>query len=284
MKLSEKLRLLRNEKGETQEDVSKNLGIGITTLRNYENDKLDRLPNTYQLKQLKDYYNVTYEYLLDEECENKSLDTINIGKELNFSDKSITKIKNLEKNSKYLNLFFEQIDLDEYISMIRKFYKINHIIKYDMFRLIQISALEQYIIDRIKNKKTDDLLDFFEDCDKSISNIVDFVYSKDNLFFSPSDSVYDLFKESYYSLSDSIFSTNQNIDEQISDFTEILNEDFIELYQEIYYKMNQFKKLILMDISEFHNFSIENIDDTNFEDIYKNILGNYIKFIKKNEI
>ena len=82
MKLSEKLRLLRIEKRETQEDVSKQLGIGITTLRNYENDKLDRIPNTVQLKQLKEHYNVTYEYLLDDDCENKTNETIDIGKKI----------------------------------------------------------------------------------------------------------------------------------------------------------------------------------------------------------
>lgn len=282
MKLSEKLRLLRIEKGKTQQEVSDTLGIGITTLRNYENDKLDRMPNTYQLKQLKDYYNVTYEYLLDEECENKSLDTINIGKELNFSDKSITKIKNLEEDSKYLNYIFEKIDLKKYIELFKKFYTINHIITYDMFRLIYICDLRDYIIDRVKNEKTADLEDYFNECNKSINNIMNFVYSKNNLFFSPSDSAYDLFEESYINLTNCIFH-NENKDDFKTKKENIIDslEDFCDLHEEVYYKMKQFKKLILIDINEFNDNLFKNIDKSDRNTFYKKIMGSYINHINK---
>lgn len=96
MKLSEKLRLLREEKGMTQEQVCKELEIGIQTLRNYENDNADRLPNTFQLSKIKNFYNVTYEYLLDDDCENKTNESTNIGKVLQLSDTSINKIKDLQ--------------------------------------------------------------------------------------------------------------------------------------------------------------------------------------------
>lgn len=99
MKLSEKLKKLRESSGETQEQVCEVLGIGIQTLRNYENDKLDRIPNSYQLKKLKEHFNVTYEYLLDDECTNRTTETINIGNTLKLSDKSIQKIKDLQFNN-----------------------------------------------------------------------------------------------------------------------------------------------------------------------------------------
>ena len=96
MKLSEKLRLLREETGMTQEQVCKELEIGIQTLRNYENDNADRLPNTFQLNKIKNFYNVTYEYLLDDNCENKTSESTNIGKALHLSDTSINRIKDLQ--------------------------------------------------------------------------------------------------------------------------------------------------------------------------------------------
>lgn len=103
MKLSQKLRLLREEKGITQQVLADKLGIGIQSIRNYENDSLDRIPNTVQLKMLKDFYDVTYEYLLDEECENRTNASIDIGKKLKLSDKAIEQIINLQTYTDFTN-------------------------------------------------------------------------------------------------------------------------------------------------------------------------------------
>lgn len=96
MTFAEKMKELRKQKGKSQEQVSKEMGIAISSLRNYENG---RLPDTFQLKQIKKYYDVTYEYLLEDKCENKTNTTINIGNELKLSEKSIDKIKNLQFSS-----------------------------------------------------------------------------------------------------------------------------------------------------------------------------------------
>lgn len=96
MKLSKKLRLLREEAGKTQEQLRNETGLGIQTIRNYENDNLDKFPNTYQLKILKDYFGVTYEYLLDENCNNKTPETVEVGKILKLSDASLDRIKSLQ--------------------------------------------------------------------------------------------------------------------------------------------------------------------------------------------
>lgn len=100
MKLSKKLRLLREEAGKTQEQLRNETGLGIQTIRNYENDNLDKFPNTYQLKILKDYFGVTYEYLLDENCNNKTPETVEVGKLLNLSDTSLDNIKDLQNHKK----------------------------------------------------------------------------------------------------------------------------------------------------------------------------------------
>lgn len=48
---------------------------------------------------LKDFYNVTYEYLLDEECKNKTTELLDIGKTLKLSDDAIQNIMELQKSN-----------------------------------------------------------------------------------------------------------------------------------------------------------------------------------------
>lgn len=80
----------------TQEQVCSELGIGIQSIRNYENTTIERIPNTIQLKMLKEFYNVTYEYLLDEDCENKTNKSVDIGKKLKLSDDAIENILDIQ--------------------------------------------------------------------------------------------------------------------------------------------------------------------------------------------
>lgn len=65
MNFHEKIRLLRSELELTQEEVSKKTGLAISSIRNYEKDKL---PESKQLVKLKEFYKVPYEYLLDDSC------------------------------------------------------------------------------------------------------------------------------------------------------------------------------------------------------------------------
>lgn len=45
---------------------------------------------------LKEFYNVTYEYLLDEDCENKTSESVDIGKKLKLSDNTIENILDIQ--------------------------------------------------------------------------------------------------------------------------------------------------------------------------------------------
>ncbi len=146
MKLSQKLRELREEKGLTQQALADKLGIGIQSIRNYENDSLDRIPSTVQLKMLKDFYNITYEYLLDDDCNNKSVETFSIGKELKLSDKSLDKIINLQYRNRHIrelveylvpddetpvvfNEWIEKSDIQEYLVLIKEYQSLNRILE-----------------------------------------------------------------------------------------------------------------------------------------------------------
>lgn len=157
MKLSQKLRLLREEKGITQNELASTLGIGIQSVRNYEKDSLERIPNTVQLKMLKDFYNVTYEYLLDEECENKTTELLDIGKTLKLSDDAIQTIIELQKSNfksidmtKVFNSWLECINLSEYVIAIEEYQILNNMLETIQY-FSNIDKLYDYIANCLNN-------------------------------------------------------------------------------------------------------------------------------------
>ena len=112
MNLAEKLQLLRQDYNETQKDLADAIGIGVSTLKTYENKNGGRKPDINTLKKIKEHYNVTYEYLIDDECENRTYENVDIGKELSLSDNSIKLLKEIKKENKseYVNVL-----MDDYI-------------------------------------------------------------------------------------------------------------------------------------------------------------------------
>ena len=74
MKFNERLRTLRHDLGLTQTDLSKKLGVGRTTISEYEKGKI--VPKKDGLIKLANSFGVSVEYLLgftDEENINKSM-------------------------------------------------------------------------------------------------------------------------------------------------------------------------------------------------------------------
>lgn len=96
-----KIKLLKEEKVKTQYSVYKELGIGIETVRKYERPEPAYFPNSAQLILLKNYYGVTNEFWLDENCLNKHHSSIDIGKKLKLSDKSIQQIIDLQNHETF---------------------------------------------------------------------------------------------------------------------------------------------------------------------------------------
>lgn len=125
MTFGEKLKQLRIDKGLTQEQASKEIGIAVSSLRNYENE---RLPDTYQLKQIRDFYNVPYEYLLDDNSNNKNYENLGIGNKLNLSDKTIEKIVeiNTKVNSEIIGKFIDYMSINEFWNKINEYIKLTN--------------------------------------------------------------------------------------------------------------------------------------------------------------
>ena len=170
MKLSEKLKLLREEKGMTQEQVCSELGIGIQSIRNYENTTIERIPNTIQLKMLKEFYDVTYEYLLDEDCENKTSESVDIGKKLKLSDDAIENILDIQYTNNRISdelrlslvedkiapvvfsKWLENIDLKEFTALLHEYNCLNNVLKSIQY-FYNIEKLEDYLYYCLENKK-----------------------------------------------------------------------------------------------------------------------------------
>lgn len=170
MKLSEKLKLLREEKGMTQEQVCSELGIGIQSIRNYENTTIERIPNTVQLKMLKEFYNVTYEYLLDEDCENKTNESVEIGKKLKLSDNAIENILDIQYTNNRIpdklrvslvedkiapivfSNWLENIDLKEFTTLLHEYNCLNNLLESIQY-FYNIEKLEDYLYYCLENKK-----------------------------------------------------------------------------------------------------------------------------------
>ena len=89
MKFSEKMVKIRKERKLSQIEASKLLGIAKTSLCDYENSNLNKLPGFETIKKIARSYKVSYQYLLDEKCENEKLDHYDIGDMLNLSDHAI---------------------------------------------------------------------------------------------------------------------------------------------------------------------------------------------------
>lgn len=135
MNIAEKLRKLREEKGLSQEQLIDGLykeqgeKIAISSVRNYENEKSPRVPQGTILLSLARFYNVSVEYLLDDNISAKSINNVSISRELGLSDKSIETIKKL--NKKFNRAFNVFLDSDE-----------GYYFLYDYFTNIYISIIQ----------------------------------------------------------------------------------------------------------------------------------------------
>ncbi len=97
---SERMKQLREEKNLTRMAVSKDIGIHFNSINEYERG---RVPSLDILKKIKEYYNVSYEYLFSEtDVRTNNAEFQAINSELGLSEKSIEILKNLDKQDEFL--------------------------------------------------------------------------------------------------------------------------------------------------------------------------------------
>ena len=103
MNIAEKLKELREDKRITQQELIKeiektqNISIAISSIKNYENVNNPRIPQGDILLALARYYDVSIESLLDDKLDVHKNENLNIGKELFLNDRTIKRIKDINK-------------------------------------------------------------------------------------------------------------------------------------------------------------------------------------------
>lgn len=93
MELREKLINLRKSQNLTQEQLARKMQISSSSIKNYESPTITRTPDISILKLYADYFNVSYDYLLNDSIQNKTSENIAIEKILGLNDKAIQNLK-----------------------------------------------------------------------------------------------------------------------------------------------------------------------------------------------
>ncbi len=162
MNIAEKLIKLRKERGLTQENLSQQLEISISAIRNYENIKKPREPKNDMLLKFANFYNVSTEYLLNDEITNKTTDNITIENKLNFSDNTIEKIIKINKyiNNEIIGQFIDNMPIREFWEVIGRYIEINEEIK-DLSNLKGITECSA-ILDKYSTNNTFNMYKYFD--------------------------------------------------------------------------------------------------------------------------
>ena len=165
MTFSDKIKELRKEKGVSQDIASKKMNMAISSLRNYENG---RLPDTEQLRKIQQYYNVPYEYLLNDDCTTKDYNNMQVSKELGLSDEAINNLKKFQmlkvENSKLNNNIVSTIDLIN--NMLENIDLLGFLNSYISIN----NCVDNYDTNHINNSLNNLIEDFLDNSDIDFSN------------------------------------------------------------------------------------------------------------------
>ena len=163
MTTNEKIRVLREEGGFTQRGLARKLHIGESSLRAYENG---RPVPILAIQEYMKFFNVSYEYLTNDKCNNRHPENINIGEKMHLTDASISKIENLNNCSisgrdislsNTFNHILQNLDLPDFVLNIELVNQLDHIVYSVLQHIINIFEDKKYINKKVKNKLEYDL-------------------------------------------------------------------------------------------------------------------------------
>lgn len=154
MNFNEKMIYLRKKKGVSQERASKKIGISVSSLRNYE---CDRIAETETLRKIQQYYNVPFEYLLNDNCINEEYNNIDIGETLKLSDTSINNIKSVNSNTKnnVIDNFISNISENDFWKKLDECIKLQTELK-ELEPLKELEKYKKHFKKYISNKSISD--------------------------------------------------------------------------------------------------------------------------------
>jgi len=248
-----------------------NLFVSANAIRGYLKGKFPQ--NMEYYLNLAKYFNVSPMYLIDNKVLNRNCNNIDIGKKLELSDKALDKIKNVS-NKKMQNYFFETFQYENFIKDLDLYYKIQRILNYDLKLILYICDIWEYIVDRNNKNKQEELREYFDKCDNAVVNIIHF--TDNTIFFDPSDSKYELFRDEYRLVKNDIFNGKLELGDGKL-------EGLIDLFEEIHQKYKMYSKIIKLNITDNINkylYAYEKMYDISLgSEDYAKMFGKYIKHI-----
>lgn len=277
MNINQKLIKLRKEKGLTQEQLSKKLGLSISTIRNYENKKRPRMPKNEILVMFAEFYNVSVEYLLNDEIENKSNGSINIEKELGLSEVSIEKISNIKNNNlqKDFNTFLSKIDVLSLCKYINNLSTLQCQWTSNISIFLQLYHFSDFLNENINKKPiSKDLINFFDIFNKKMLEFLKFIESTEEISFFIDLETCNSLKKCLKDIENSFISGNVGrLNKKLIEFTNIAHD----INNKVKYCID-FNKYHIQNL--IFEFLINNFPDFIKDDItYCSDLKNYYKFI-----
>ena len=220
MNFHEKMRLLRKESGLTQDQVAHKMNISISIIRKYEKD---RLPDSQQLKRIKDFYKVPYEYLLNDECNTREEENLKIGERLGISDKSITILQKLSSgnNAYILEQLLDYIYNKNSLEKIDEYININYIVD-TIFNSI-CPKIEKLLKDKKYNNITNEQLrglEFLINYNLDFKGKTNHIKEREYLTYLLRDSYYEKFIDTLTYIIPRFDCGSTIIEYELTDFTE----------------------------------------------------------------
>lgn len=166
MTFGEKLKLLRNEKCKTQEEVCKDIknkygkdAISLSSLKKYEGGGN---PDLNKLKAISKYYMVSYDYLLNDECNTRDVNNLEIVNSLKVSEEAIEGIRNSSCKI-FLDNLFTNTYRDSLLKRLEEKLEVRFVNNYCINRFCKkLSKAKQYIITDTSQNTMKRLIDYLE--------------------------------------------------------------------------------------------------------------------------
>lgn len=222
MNLREKLICLRKEKGLNQNQLSKKLDLSVMAIKKYESPTENRMPANYVLKKYTDFFGVSYDYLLNDNINNRTNENIHIEKILSLSDKAISNLKEYSHNS--INLLLESDNFTDINNLLDFYFKFSYLSN----MTTELSKSNYELLDLANGVKN--IINYYKNFVKDNHEITLYSYSIEQL-----DDVY-------------LEILDKNIDEDS-------NEDLKQEINDIYTTFENACKVIKLElITEFSKF------------------------------
>ena len=166
-KFSTKLKALRKEYNRNNplslelsyQKIYRDINIHFNTLSDLENKEELKRIDVAILRKIVTYFDVSYDYLLNDECTNKLKTDININRELGLNDEAIRTIKKLNvKERETFNKFLSGINLKKFLNNLKTLMETKERLKKEN-ELLQICnlkpLLEYYSQNNMKKEITE---------------------------------------------------------------------------------------------------------------------------------